>query len=73
MDHSPARSTRSGHAYLTETLRSLLPFLTRAGIVTSAEVDIDTLEDRLRADAVSRDAIQILPPLVGAWARNLTR
>jgi SAM-dependent methyltransferase len=54
---------------LTDTVRSLLPFLTRVGAVTPAQIDIDTLEERLRAEVVDGDRIQLLPPLVGAWTR----
>jgi SAM-dependent methyltransferase len=52
------------------TVRSLLPFLERAGLVRADEVDLDTLEDRLRAEVVDRDGVQLLPAIVGAWART---
>ena len=58
-----------GYAYLAETVRSLLPFLTQVGATTPDQIDIDTLEDRLRAEVVEQNGIQILPPLVGAWTR----
>jgi SAM-dependent methyltransferase len=58
-----------GYAYLTETVRSLLPFLTQVGATTPDQIDVDTLEDRLRAEVVEQNGIQILPPLVGAWTR----
>jgi 2-polyprenyl-3-methyl-5-hydroxy-6-metoxy-1,4-benzoquinol methylase len=65
----------SGHLRPGGIVRSrrATSFLTQSGAVTPAEVDIDTLEDRLRADVVARQAVQILPPLIGAWARNVTR
>lgn len=47
--------------------RSLLPLIERFGIATAAEVGIDTLADRLRAEAVARDATLVSPALVGAW------
>ncbi|MET0145767.1 MAG: class I SAM-dependent methyltransferase [Ilumatobacteraceae bacterium] len=59
-----------GYGYVAETFRSLLPMLERVGAVQPGEVDIDTLEDRLRADAVGCGRIQILPTLVGAWSRR---
>jgi hypothetical protein len=58
-----------GLRYLTDTVRNLLPFLVRGGAVTPEQIDIDTLEERLRAEVVDRDGIQLLPPLVGAWTR----
>lgn len=59
-----------GYRYLAETMRSLLPFLSRAGRCTPAEVEVDTLADRLCAEAVERDAVHVLPPAFGAWARR---
>jgi SAM-dependent methyltransferase len=58
-----------GYAYLAGTVRSLLPFLRQVGALTAEEVDIETLEDRLRAEVVEQGGIQILPALIGAWAR----
>jgi SAM-dependent methyltransferase len=58
-----------GYAYLAGTVRSLLPFMQQVGAVAPEEVDIDTLEDRLRAEVVMQNGIQILPALIGAWAR----
>ena len=59
-----------GYAYLAGTVRSLLPFLEQIGAVTAAEVDIDTLEDRLRDEVVAVNGVQILPSLIGAWTRT---
>jgi SAM-dependent methyltransferase len=59
-----------GYSYLAGTVRSLLPFLEQVGAVTADEVEIDTLEDRLRTEVVEREGIQILPALIGAWART---
>jgi SAM-dependent methyltransferase len=58
-----------GYRYLADTVRNLLPFLTRLGAVTPDDIDIDTLEERLRSEVVERDGIQLLPPLIGAWTR----
>jgi 2-polyprenyl-3-methyl-5-hydroxy-6-metoxy-1,4-benzoquinol methylase len=57
------------YAWLAMTVRSVLPQLEKTGIATAAEVDIDTLEDRLR-DAVSGGNGQALaPPQFCAWSR----
>jgi SAM-dependent methyltransferase len=59
-----------GYGYVADTVRSLLPFLERVGMVRGEEVDVDTLEDRLRAEVTGQDGVQLLPALVGAWART---
>jgi hypothetical protein len=38
--------------------------------VDPAEVQVDTLADRLRDDAVEGVRIQMLPIMVGAWSRK---
>ena len=50
------------YAWWARTLRSVLPQLEKIGAATAAEVDIDTLEDRLR-DAVSAVHSQVLCPM----------
>jgi ubiquinone/menaquinone biosynthesis C-methylase UbiE len=55
--------------YLAGTLRSLLPATERVGVATAAEIDIDTVAERLRREAVTNNACIMLPPLVGAWTR----
>jgi len=59
-----------GYAYVAATVRSLLPFLEQTGLVRAGEVDVDTLEERLRAEVVSQDGVQLLPAIVGAWAHT---
>ena len=59
-----------GYAYVAETVRSLLPFLQRLGAVRPEDVDIDTLEARLRAEVIDQDGIQLLPAIVGAWSHT---
>jgi hypothetical protein len=59
-----------GYGYVAGTVRSLLPFLERMGMVRADNVDVDTLEDRLRAEVAGQDGIQLLPAPMGAWART---
>src|SRR5258708_37941621 len=40
------------YGWLAETVRALLPHLLELGAVTEEEVSIDTLEERLRSEAV---------------------
>jgi ubiquinone/menaquinone biosynthesis C-methylase UbiE len=59
-----------GYGYVAETLRSLLPMLERMTGLDPDEVQIDTLADRMREDAVSGARVQMLPIVIGAWART---
>jgi hypothetical protein len=43
--------------------------LTKVAGITPEQLGIDTLEDRLRAEVVGQGGVQLLPPLIGAWAR----
>jgi 2-keto-4-pentenoate hydratase len=57
------------YGVLAEAIRSLLPAIEATGLATAAEVDPDTLADRLRAAVVATGGVAASPPLIGAWAR----
>jgi SAM-dependent methyltransferase len=59
--HSPI------YDYVAETLRSLLPTAERLGVATAAEMEVETLAERLRREALEKQACIFLPPYVGAW------
>lgn len=59
--------------YLAATVGSLLPAITARGIATEDEVGIDTLADRLRADARETGALLYVSELVGVWATEPER
>jgi SAM-dependent methyltransferase len=59
-----------GYDYTVETLRSLMPMLQQTNAVDPAEVQIDTLAERLRREVVEHRAVQMLPIMFGAWARK---
>jgi len=59
-----------GYRYVAETLRSLLPVLERMTGLDPDEVQVDTLADRMREDALSGKRVQMLPIVIGAWART---
>jgi hypothetical protein len=40
------------------------------GLVSADDVDIETLADRLRAEVVGQRGVQMLPIVMGAWARK---
>ena len=46
-----------------------VPLITRAGLATADEVDVDTLAARLRAGVVAGGGVAASPVLVGAFAR----
>jgi hypothetical protein len=56
---------------LADVTRAVLPMMMRSGVASADEIDIETLETRLRDEAVALNATLIAPPLIGAWARNL--
>lgn len=53
--------------YLAETIRSLLPIMEKLGVVSAANVQIDTLAERMRQELVDRQGVMIMPALIGAW------
>lgn len=60
----------AGFAFLAESLRSLLPAIEKLGIATAGEIDIDTLRDRLIAEATAADPVIFFPRFVAGWARS---
>jgi ubiquinone/menaquinone biosynthesis C-methylase UbiE len=58
-----------GYQLIAEVIRSMLPLLEKIGAATACEVDIDTLEERLREEFVRGGGVFIVPELIGAWAR----
>lgn len=69
---SPLLPARGGTAafYVAETVRSAMPLIVKCGIATAMEIDIETLEARLQAEALTVDAVIKLPELVGATVRT---
>ena len=59
-----------GYDHGAEALRSMLPLILKLGIATEAEVGIDTLAQRLRAEIVASGSVLKNPDLVGAWTRK---
>ena len=50
-------------------MRGLAPLMERLGITTAAELQGDTLAERLQDELRAAHGIVILPPMIGAWAR----
>jgi len=57
------------YAWVAETVRGLVPRIRALGIATEAEIDIDTLEDRLRDSATCADSQLVAPAQFCAWTR----
>ena len=57
------------YQHITEITRTLLPLMERVGVATAAEVDIDTLAERLGQEVVANNATLVAPPFIGGWAR----
>lgn len=58
-----------GYDYMASLVRLLLPRMVELGITTEAEVAIDTLAARLRAEMVEQDSAAVTLSFVSAWAR----
>ena len=56
--------------FVVETVRSLLPRLDQLGIVASAQVQVDTLAERLSQEQGQLGSVLGVMPLVGAWCRK---
>jgi ubiquinone/menaquinone biosynthesis C-methylase UbiE len=57
------------HSFLVGTMRAMLPLAEKHGVTTSAQVQIDTLLDRLNAESSGTDARWIAAFLVAAWGK----
>jgi ubiquinone/menaquinone biosynthesis C-methylase UbiE len=53
-----------------DVIRSILPLLERFGIATAAEVEVETLAQRLRQETVDNDGVWTGPPVMSAWTRR---
>ncbi len=58
------------YEWFAETIRSILPKIEALGIATAADVDIETLAQRLRDEAIAIGGCVTGPILVSAWARK---
>jgi 2-polyprenyl-3-methyl-5-hydroxy-6-metoxy-1,4-benzoquinol methylase len=59
-----------GYQIVAQVVKSLLPVMEKLGVANQKEVQIETLAQRLRDEVISRGAVIVLPPLVGAWTRT---
>lgn len=61
----------AGYRAVAEVVRSIMPMIERFGVATTADIDIETLADRLRDESVAGDGTMTIPPMIGAWTRTL--
>jgi hypothetical protein len=54
-----------------ETIRSLLPLILKFGLTTAEEIDIDTLAERIRNEALAYRLTVRGPDNTFAWTRKL--
>jgi hypothetical protein len=59
------------YSLLAEAVRSLVPTLQKLNIASPANVQIDSLADRIRNEVLARRAVVVSYGLVGAWAGKL--
>ena len=66
----PGVSESPYYEWFAESLRSILARAVAAGVPGASDVEIDTLEERLRAEGVARGAVTPAPTMVGAVGRR---
>lgn len=59
-----------GYTVMADLVRSMLPGIVQAGIATAAQIDIDTLGDRLRDEIVAQGGSVASWSFVTAWTRK---
>ena len=63
--------TPPGASLLAEVVRALAKPITAAGLATEAELEVDTLEERIDGALRDAGAVLVAPTLVGAWGRAI--
>ncbi len=67
VEHGP---DSQAYAWIEQLTRTLLPLMLKVGVATAEDVQIDTLASRMRDETVAKNAVLVLPPFIGAWARK---
>jgi SAM-dependent methyltransferase len=57
------------YSVVAEVVRSLLPLMEKFGVASTAEVEIETLRERLENEVVGQNGVIVSPSLIGAWVR----
>jgi ubiquinone/menaquinone biosynthesis C-methylase UbiE len=67
--HTPAQASTLHHT-TGKIIRAMLPRIIRQGVATEAEIDVDTLDQRLTAERLAANATYVSDMVFGAWARK---
>jgi SAM-dependent methyltransferase len=71
--HAPigAGPSWTGYQFIAETVGMVTPLMQKMGVAVPDQVgDIPSLAEQIRNEAVAKDAVIILPALIGAWSRK---
>lgn len=64
----------TGYQFMAETAEMVMPRMQQLGMVVPAEImDISSLAERIRKEAVENNAVIVLPAIIGAWSRKPSR
>ena len=55
--------------FKTDLARTLVPEMERLGVATAAEVDSETLAERMLAEVIARGSVIVGRSEIGAWSR----
>ena len=58
----------TGYQYLAETVAMLEPPMRQRGLALPAGIDLSTLAEQIRREALENNAVIVLPALIGAWS-----
>jgi SAM-dependent methyltransferase len=56
-----------GYDWAAESVRTVLPHILKFGLATAEEVDIETLAERMRSEALSQRLVIRGPDIISAW------
>ena len=71
--HAEARvQTPATRSEIGPVLRYLIPRLERQGVATAAELDVDTIDERLDEERRQANATYVGEVMFGGWARSPT-
>ncbi len=60
----------AGYILVSDVLQSLLPAMEKLNLATAAELDLPTLEQRLRNEVTASKGVILSPALIGTWSRK---
>ena len=60
----------TGYQYIAETVEMLKAPMQQRGIALPAEIGTSDLAEKIRKEAVEKNAVIILPAIIGAWSRK---